>query len=295
MASEILVTGSNGQLGSELVTALKQAGRSVVGVDLPEFDLSNRFSVADVIRFVQPTVVLHTAAYTDVDRAESDQDRVWQVNVEGTRAVAQACRKTGARLIYYSTDYVFNGAKGSAYTEADTPDPVSVYGKSKLAGEELVTEAVENHLIMRTAWLYGKKGKNFVRAMLRLAQQQMNDHAQGLLVQPIRVVDDQYGNPTSANDLVSQTLRVMREPITGVVHATCHGETTWYGWACQVFEKQRLPVLVRPCTTEQFARPAPRPKCSSLDNARLRQEGLDVMRDWKTALNHFLSGRPQAE
>jgi dTDP-4-dehydrorhamnose reductase len=295
VGSEILVTGSEGQLGSELVRALSRAGRSVVGVDLPEFDLTMPDAAGEVIRRVRPSLVLHTAAYTNVDGAESEPDVAWQVNAEGTRAVAAACRQIGARLVYFSTDYVFDGTRGTAYTEDDRPSPLSVYGKSKLGGEEAAALGVENHLIIRTAWLYGPRGRNFVRTMLRLAQQQLIAQAQGQLVEPIRVVDDQVGNPTSTAQLVRQTLRVMDEPLAGVVHATCHGETTWYGWACRMFDKQGLAVLVRPCSTEQLTRPAPRPQYSSLDNMRLRQAGLDVMDEWQAALDDFLIGRDRAD
>ncbi|MBD3333166.1 dTDP-4-dehydrorhamnose reductase [candidate division GN15 bacterium] len=295
MTSKLLITGATGQLGTELVAALERSGRQVVGLDLPEFDLTKPDAAQALIKSHEPRIVLHAAGYTHVDKAESESELVHRVNMEGTRAVAQACHDIGARMIYYSTDYVFDGTKGTAYTEDDKPNPLGVYGRSKLGGEEAIGEALEDHLIIRTAWLYGPRGKNFVRAMLRLAQQQVNAHAQGLLVEPIKVVDDQLGNPTSTTDLVRQTLRVMEEPITGIVHATCHGETTWYEWACRMFDKQNLAVLVRPCTTEQFGRPAPRPKCSSLDNARLLSEGLDVMRNWDVALDNFLTGRHQAD
>jgi dTDP-4-dehydrorhamnose reductase len=289
---KVLVTGCRGQLGRDLVDLLSPR-YDVVGIDVEDVDIRDREATAARIAAVSPSVVIHAAAFTDVDACESKIDFAMAVNGEGTRHVAMAAREIGARMIYYSTDYVFDGCKTQAYIETDQPNPQTVYGRSKLAGEKALAELVEDHIIMRIAWVYGRHGKNFIRTMLRLGNEQIVRNRQGEQFAALKVVDDQTGNPTWTVDIVRQTERIMNEDVRGIVHATSEGQVSWYRLACDVFEIQRLPVRVEPCTTDEFPRPAPRPRMSALENARLKSRGLNVMRDYREALMEFLKTNGQ--
>ncbi|HUV30377.1 MAG TPA: dTDP-4-dehydrorhamnose reductase [Acidobacteriota bacterium] len=286
-AGKLLVTGSKGQLGRDLVRLLSPAGE-VIGVDLGDVDVCDRGGIISLVESVRPDVVLHAAACTDVDACETNRDLAFAVNQEGTRNVALACRETGAELVYYSTDYVFDGEKGSPYTEDDTPNPLNVYGRSKLAGEEAVRETLDRFAILRVAWMYGRYGKNFVKTMLELGGRQRTTAERGGEPEPLRVVDDQMGNPTWTEEVVRQTREVVRHRLTGIFHATAEGEVSWYQLAVDVFSLLRQPVQVIPSTTAEYPRPAVRPKRSSLENARLKAAGLNVMRHYRIALEEFV-------
>lgn len=284
---KILVTGHRGQLGTDLM-AILSGTCEVVGVDLPELDIRERDAVMDTVRHEQPQVVIHAAAYTDVDGCESDQETAMAVNSEGTRNVARACAEIGARMIYYSTDYVFDGKKASAYVEDDIPNPGTVYGQSKLAGERAVQEQVDHHLILRIAWVYGRQGNNFVKTMIRLGQQQLEKSSRREKATPLRVVDDQFGNPTWTVEICRQTSALLETDLKGVYHSTSGGEVSWYRFSQDIFESLGMEIDVQPCTTEEFPRPAPRPERSSLENVRLKTAGLNRMRGYHEALTEFL-------
>ncbi len=208
------------------------------------------------------------------------------VNVEGTERRAPA--KRGARLIYYSTDYVFDGVKSEPYTEDGAPNPRTVYGRSKWLGEQAIAATLNDSLVMRIAWVYGQHGKNFVRTMLKLGHEQLQAAARGQIVQPLTVVDDQVGNPTWTVEIAQQTAVLVECDVRGVVHATSDGEVSWFRFARDIFDILRLPVLVSPCSTADFPRPALRPARSSLGNTRLRQLDLDRMRPYRRALEDYL-------
>ncbi len=282
----VLVTGARGQLGTDLVAIL--SGRyEVTGTDLPELDICSAEAVRQLVADVKPDLVIHAAAMTDVDGCESKADLAMAVNADGTRNVAQAAAEGGARLIYYSTDYVFDGEKPVPYVESDPPDPRTVYGRSKLAGEEAVRELVPDHAILRIAWVYGLNGKNFVKTMAGLGVKQLAKRAAGENM-PLKVVNDQFGNPTWTVDIVRQTMRVIDDGLKGTFHSTSEGEATWYQLASSVFEYLELEVQVEPCTTTEFPRPAPRPTRSTLENERLKQAGANVMVDYRTSLREFI-------
>ncbi len=284
---KLLITGCRGQLGRDLISILSQE-YDVIGIDLNDADICDRTAISSVIERIRPHVVLHTAAYTDVDGCESDQERATAVNAVGTRNVALACKEVSAWMIYYSTDYVFDGFNDKPYTEADKTNPQTVYGKSKLAGEEAVLTKLEDAVIMRIAWVYGQYGKNFVRTMLKLGREQLRATQRGEIAEPLNIVDDQFGNPTWTVDVVRQTEAILESDIRGVVHATSDGEVSWFGLAKAVFEITDQSVLMRPCTTANYPLPAPRPRRSSLENARLKQLGLNLMRPYRAALQEFL-------
>ena len=287
------MTGCRGQLGSDLIELLK-GEYAVHGVDIQDFDIREYDQVLGCLKEIKPEVVLHTAAYTDVDGCQTNRETATSINAEGTENIARACSEVGAKLIYYSTDYVFDGAKSTPYIESDTTNPRTHYGRGKLEGEKRVTSLLDDYLILRIAWLYGHVGKNFVRTMVQLGFRQMQQTRQGEIITPLKVVDDQFGNPCWTLEIARQTRVVLDNNLTGVFHATSEGETSWYGFARMIFEKLNMPVQVRPCPTEEFPRPAPRPKRSSLENKRLKETGLNVMRRWDIALAEFLDQRGES-
>jgi dTDP-4-dehydrorhamnose reductase len=228
-------------------------------------------------------VVIHAAAMTAVDRCESERELAHRVNALGSAQVAKACQHAGARLIAISTDYVFPGDLDRPYHEDDQPGPRTVYGQSKLAGEEAVRIHCANHLILRIAWLYGAGGPSFVHAMLKLG---------AIAGPPVKVVDDQLGNPTSTDAVAEAIQSLMSTSATGIVHATCEGEATWFALAKAIWEIKGFTREIIACTTADFPRPAPRPANSRLDKRALRRLGLPPMRHWREALDLFLKENP---
>ncbi|MBU2699079.1 dTDP-4-dehydrorhamnose reductase [Sporomusaceae bacterium BoRhaA] len=273
---KILVTGAHGQLGREV--ARQGMDHELILTDYDTLDITNGAAVAKFMRELKPAAVIHCAAYTNVDGAEADFDGAFRVNVIGTQNLAAGCLETGARMVYVSTDYVFDGENQQSYREFDATNPKTVYGITKLQGEQLVKEILGRHYIMRTAWLYGE-GNNFVRTMLRLAES--NDI--------LRVVEDQVGTPTSTVDLTAAIFKLLATDAYGTYHTTCQGQCSWYEFACQIFRLAGKNIQVVPVTTEEFPRPAKRPAHSVLDNYMLRMMVGDPMRSWQEALAEYLN------
>jgi len=286
--SRILITGHRGQLGSDLMLYFSDRYQ-VAGVDLPELDITNRTAVRHLVTLVRPSVVIHTAAYTDVDGCESSEGQAMAVNADGTENIAKVCREVGAIMIYYSTDYVFDGLKATPYVEEDIPSPLTVYGRSKLAGEERVRSIVDNHVIIRIAWVYGASGRNFVKTIVHLGREQMDKVSRNLPAAPLQVVNDQIGNPTCTADIVRQTEKILQSGLCGTFHSSSENPTSWYQFTCAVFDELKMKVNVRPCSSEEFRRPAVRPANSALENARLKEARINIMRDYREALAEFLS------
>lgn len=270
----IFLTGAQGQLGHELQRSLHQ--HDLVLADLPAFDLLSPLA-EDQIVDARPQVVLHAAAYTDVEGAEREPDKARAVNVEGTTRVAQAAAKAGARLIVISTDYVFDGRKGQPYLETDEPHPLGVYAKTKREAEVQALARCPQTLIVRTAWLYGQHGKNFVKTILRLARERSE----------LRVVSDQRGSPTHAGDLAEALAQVVQTDLTGVVHAVGERDCTWHEFAQAIVSLAGLKTPVHPITTADANLKAPRPPYTVLANRRLAQQGI-VLPHWRDALVRFL-------
>lgn len=277
----ILVTGGRGMLGRTLARCL--ADHELTLVDVDDFDLTDAKATVDGVAAARPEVIIHGAAFTAVDKCESEVEAAFAVNQNGSAHVAIAAHRLGARLIAISTDYVFSGDADQPYVETDPTEPRTVYGQSKLAGERAIRAHCPDHTILRIAWLYGQGGPSFVHTMARLGAQEGA---------PLTVVDDQHGNPTSC-DAVAQKIRSLLDvPTAGTFHLTCEGETTWYGFTRTLFDRSGLTRRVEPCPTEAFPRPAPRPKSSRLDNRGLRALGLSPMPHWQDALDAFLRDHP---
>lgn len=268
-----LVTGSAGQLGSDLLRAL--AGGDAVGCDRTELDVADADSVAAAFARYRPTVVVNAAAFTAVDDAEGHPEPAFRVNAVGPGVLAEACAAAGALLVHVSTDYVFDGSAREPYAEDATVCPASVYGRSKAAGERAVLDCGSGYVV-RTAWVYGARGRNFVKTMVALEARERE----------VRVVDDQRGSPTWSLDLANGLVELAeRRPPAGIYHCTNAGDTTWYGLARAVFEELGAdPDRVRPTTTAEFPRPAPRPAFSVLSQVRWIGAGLRPLPDWRVAL-----------
>lgn len=248
--------------------------------DLPEVDITDGRGVEQAVAAFKPDVVIHCAAMTQVDACESESDAAFRVNALGSALVARAAVRHGARLIAVSTDYVFDGSLERPYHEFDSPSPRTVYGASKLAGEEAVRRHCPDHTIVRIAWLYGEGGPSFVHTMLKLGQQSG---------EALKVVDDQIGNPTSTEAVARLIDRLLESPIPGVVHGTCEGEATWFQFTQAIFKFAGLARDVEPCTSAQFPRPAPRPANSRLEKRMLRLAGLSPMPHWEAELEKFIA------
>ena len=274
----VLVTGSNGQLGTELVDLYNgRDGDEVLGVDLPNVDITDPESVAAAFASFSPDVVINCAAWTAVDAAEENEEAAFVINAVGPRILAEACRDTGAWLVQISTDYVFSGDATEPYAEDAEPDPRSAYGRTKLAGERAVQQELPNaYYIVRTAWLYGREGSNFVKTMLRLEAEQ----------DTVDVVDDQIGQPTYAGDLAAQIVALVdARPPVGIFHGTNSGEVSWHGFAHEIFRLIEADAKrVRAVTSEQFVRPAPRPAYSVLGHEKWDNVGLHPMSQWREAI-----------
>lgn len=274
---KIAVTGANGQLGKEI--ARQGVKHELILTDYDTLDVTDYSAVTAFMKTVTPDAVIHCAAYTNVDGAEADYDGAFRINAVGTQNLAAGCLETAARLVYVSTDYVFDGQTRQPYREFDSVNPQNVYGLTKQHGEEIVRQLLGRHYIVRTAWLYGE-GSNFTRTMLNLAAKNST----------LKVVNDQIGTPTSTVDLARAIYALLATDAYGTYHGTCQGQCSWYDFACEIFRQAGKQVKVLPVTTDEFPRPAKRPAYSVLDNYMLRMTIGDPMRNWQNALADYISG-----
>ncbi len=276
----IVIVGANGQLGRDSLVILGKE-HTVWASDAAEVDITNQNQVQALFQRHQPEVVINCAAFTAVDACESNVEASMAVNARGPELLALSCREHGSRLIQVSTDYVFDGSRPAPqpYLEGDSASPTSMYGKSKLAGEEAVQAVLDNHLIIRTAWLYGIGNKNFLKTMLRLA---ISDPKR-----TIKVVNDQHGSLTWSWRLALQIERLLSTDLTGILHATAEGHSTWYEGARYFLDCMQVPYSMAPCTTAEYPTPAKRPANSILENSRLKEAGCNLMIDWKEDVRLF--------
>lgn len=279
---KILLTGNTGQVGYELERSLQGLGE-VIAVDRSRMDLANLDQVRDVIRATRPQLIVNPAAYTAVDKAESEPELAHRINAEAPAVMAAEARALGAALVHYSTDYVFSGRDPEARVETDPVGPLNVYGASKLAGEQAIAESGVPHLIFRTSWVYGTRGKNFLLTMQRLA------HERGEL----RIVADQHGAPTWSRTIADTTALILAQARAGgpgwwhenggIYHLSSQGRTTWFGFTEAILEETGIDCRLVPITTDQYPLPAPRPQYSALSSERLQQRFVRLP-DWRAAL-----------
>ena len=276
---KLLITGGKGMLGRTLQREFRD--HELVIADLPEADITDPAGFDAFLAQAAPDAVIHCAAMTAVDRCETEVDLAYKLNAFGSANVAAACHRHGVRLIAISTDYVFEGSSDRPYCEFDVPNGGNtVYGKSKFAGEEAVRRHCPDHVICRISWLYGPGGPSFVHAMMKLADGTRPE---------LKVVADQHGNPTSTLAVARQLRNILdRRTLVGTFHMTCEGEATWAEFAAEIFRLAGKDQKIVPCTTEEFPRPAPRPKNSRLEKMMLRLAGLPPMPDWRKALAEFM-------
>jgi dTDP-4-dehydrorhamnose reductase len=275
---KVLIVGNRGMLGKELMAVFSPI-HDTVGYDLPELDIAQLESCLSRTEAFHPDVVINAAAYTRVDDCETHEQEAFKANGYGPGNLAKAVDKVGALLVHYSTDYIFDGRKKDPYVEEDAPNPQSVYGKSKLLGENLIRESCSNHLILRTAWLFGPHGANFIRTIVGIAKNG----------KPLRVVNDQKGSPTYAKDLAEHTRILIDAGCRSTYHLTNSGSCTWYDLTVNALQWAGLvSVPVEPVSTSEFPRPAPRPANSVLANGRLERDGLSLMRSWQIAAREYV-------
>lgn len=282
----VLVIGAKGMLGRDLMEILRSSGRAdppkgfeVVGWDIDEIDIRQERDVSFKIERFRPDIVINLAAYTDVDGCETNREEAFRVNARGMRHIAIAAKSCGAKVVYLSTDYIFDGKKKEPYLESDPPHPLNVYGQTKLKGEQYLQEQVEDHLIIRTQWLYGRYGRNFVSSILRQAREK----------QTLTIVDDQIGSPTYTVDLSDAILALIQHNSRGIFHAANQDVCTWYAFGQAILRFSRAEgVTLIPISSKVLGRPAVRPSYSVLSTQKLEQETGLNLRHWSEALREYL-------
>jgi len=276
---KILITGYKGMLGLDLVDILENENQhELVLTDIGELDITNLEEVKKMFNQEKPELIINVAAYTDVDGCETNRELAYSVNSIGPKNLAIASNENGAKLLHISTDYVFPGNNTKPYTEDDKTDPQSYYGLTKLEAEKFIKENMKNYFIVRTAWLYGINGKNFVKTMLNLAKNNSE----------ITVVNDQRGSPTFTVDLAHAICELIKTDKYGVYHVTNSDECTWYDFAKNIFELANMDVTVKPVNTEEYPTPAKRPKYSVLSHKKWNSSGFKPLRTYKNALNDYM-------
>jgi dTDP-4-dehydrorhamnose reductase len=275
---KVLVTGADGQLGYDVVKKLKELNIEHIGVDKEDFDLTNENETKKFILDYQPDVIVHCAAYTDVDQAEVERELCYQVNVGGTRNVAEAVKKLDAKMLYISTDYVFDGQGEEPFEVTDEPNPINYYGETKYQGEQEVQKLLDKYFIVRTSWVFGEHGDNFVKTMLKLGKER----------DEISVVADQYGSPTYTGDLADLIIEMIKTDKYGIYHVTNEGFCSWYEFAKEIFEVADMDVKVKPVSSDEFETNAERPKNSMLSKQKLIDWEFYSLQHYSKAIKFFI-------
>ncbi|MFZ7131016.1 MAG: dTDP-4-dehydrorhamnose reductase [Eubacteriales bacterium] len=273
-----MVTGVNGQLGHDVMVQLKEMNFDVIAPRSDEFDLTDKNQVKNYIAKENLDVIIHCAAYTAVDKAEDEKDLCYLVNVEGTRAIAEAAAEINAKLVYVSTDYVFDGLGQEPHSEEKEPNPINYYGYTKEQGEKIIRELIDKHFVVRTSWVYGINGNNFVKTMLKLAESRNE----------INVVSDQIGAPTYTKDLADFIVNLVQTNNYGTYHGVNEGYCSWYEYAKYIFEKFGIDMTVKAISTEDYPTKAKRPLNSRLSKEKTTIAGLDRMPHWQDAITRFI-------
>ena len=267
---KVLVTGANGMLGRDFCSVLEDIGCFIVPVDIDTLDITNKSATIEAFKEIKPDLVIHCAAYTNVEKAENEKEKATLINTFGTENVALATSEVNATMIYISTDYVFDGNKNTPYTPQDIPNPINHYGKTKLDGELAIQKNLKKYYIVRTSWLYGNNGKNFISTILNKAKSKEN----------LKIVNDQIGCPTWTIELIQGILKILNQPY-GIYHICSSGKTSWYNFAKEIFKLKNIDNKITPCTSEEYKTLAKRPKYSVMYNNNL-------LRNWDEALNDFI-------
>lgn len=279
---KIVLVGKNGLLGRECLLVLNRA-HDLVALGSRELDITDAVQVEEAVRRYQPEVLINCAAYTRVDAAEQERELAYRVNVVGPRNLAASLARHGGTLLHISTDSVFDGERPvpEPYGEDDAVGPLSYYSQTKVASETVVKQELSHYIIVRTAWVYGLHGPNFLKTMLRLALSNPKPR--------IKVVNDQFGSLTWSYRVAEQLARIIEAGGQGIYHATAEGYATWFEVADYFLRRMGIEIQINPCTTAEYQTPAKRPKNSILENRRLKDQGLNLMRPWKTDLNEFIA------
>ena len=277
---KVFVTGVKGQLGFDVVNELKKRGHEAIGVDIDEMDITDEVSVNKVIQAAAPDAVIHCAAYTAVDAAEENEELCRNVNAKGTEYIAKVCRELDIRMMYISTDYVFDGQGTRPWEPDDEREPLNVYGQTKYEGELAVEENLTKYFIVRIAWVFGVNGKNFIKTMLNL----------GKTHDKLTVVADQIGSPTYTYDLARLLVDMIETEKYGRYHATNEGLCSWYEFACEIFNQTGMNVKVEPVGSDQYPVKAKRPMNSRMSKDKLDENGFDRLPSWQDALKRYLRG-----
>lgn len=274
----ILVTGVNGQLGFDVVRKGTEIGLEILGIGRADLDLTKEVDVQQFITNLKPTAIIHCAAYTAVDKAEDDQEKCWNVNVNGTQFLASAAKSVGAKFLYISTDYVFEGKGENPFLETNKPNPVGTYGLTKYEGEKRVRSILDEHFIVRISWVFGVNGNNFIKTMLKLSETRNE----------LNVVGDQIGSPTYTYDLAELLLDMIQTDKYGIYHASNEGYCSWAEFADEVFEQRNLNMKVNSISTEEYPTKALRPKNSRMSKERLQSNGFQSLPPWQDAVKRYL-------
>ena len=275
---KVLVTGVKGQLGYDVVNELEKRGLEAVGVDIDEMDITDAVSVDKVIKETSPDAVIHCAAYTAVDAAEDNVELCRKVNADGTANIAKVCKELDIKMMYISTDYVFDGQGERPWEPDDERHPLNVYGQTKYEGEVAVTDALDKYFIVRIAWVFGVNGKNFIKAILNKAK----------TVDTLTVVNDQFGSPTYTFDLARLLVDMIQSDKYGFYHATNEGICTWYEFACEIIRQAGLNTKVLPVSADQYPAKAKRPTNSRMSKEKLTENGFEKLPAWQDALKRYL-------
>lgn len=276
---KLLVTGVKGQLGHDVVKECEKRGITAIGVDIEEMDITDAGACEKVIKEAKVDAVIHCAAYTAVDAAEDNIELCRKINAEGTENIVKVCRELNIKMMYFSTDYVFNGKGDRPWKTDDDRCPLNVYGQTKYEGELAVENSLEKYFILRIAWVFGVNGKNFIKTMLRLGKEKG----------AVSVVNDQIGSPTYTADLAVLVVDMIQTDKYGIYHATNEGLCSWYEFACQIFNEAKMDVKVTPVSSDAFPAKAKRPSNSRMDKSKLTENGFSPLPDWQNALKRYLN------
>lgn len=278
---KILVTGAKGQLGCDMIKELKTCGIECIGVDIEDFDITNEDATNEFVKNYCPDVVIHCAGYTLVDSAEDNRDICMNINYIGTRNIALSCKEINSKLIYITTDYIFDGTKKLPYEVNDEANPLNVYGLSKYLGEKSIQEEINNYFIIRVSWMFGHSQNNFVEKVIRLGKEKDR----------INVIDDQIGSPTYTCDLANLIINICRTEKYGVYHATNEGFCSWAEFAEEIIKKAGLECEINPIHSEEYGSRAKRPKNSRLSKQSLLLNGFSLLPSWKDGLCRYITSR----